>query len=123
MRSFRRQERGSASAGKVFLFLTQRVWTKAGIMTNQEWESGMNDLRQAQMATQRLIELNIKAFDQRLEKVDQRVDKIDQRLEKLTRTVEKLSDQMLELRAAVASLVTTVDRFIQGGSNGQKGAA
>ncbi len=94
-------------------------------MTNQEWESGMNDLRQAQLATQRLIELNIAAFDKRLEATDK---KWDQRFDRLTSIVESYQAQnqaqIAELRAAMTSLVAHIDNYIQGrGPNGQKGTS
>ena len=88
-------------------------------MTSQEWESGMNELRQAQLATQRLIELNIAAFDKRLEAMDK---KWDERFDRLTSIVEKYQaqnqEQISELRAAMVSLVATVDSFIKARPNG-----
>ena len=101
-------------------------------MTNQEWESGMNDLRQAQLATQRLLELNIAAFDKRLEESERKREETDrkwnERFDRLTSLVEshdhqmaEFRDGMLELRAAMVSLASTLDTFIKGRTNGRKG--
>jgi hypothetical protein len=106
-------------------------------MTNQEWESGMNDLRQAQLATQRLLELNIAAFDRRMEATENRWEKRmdaaedswekrmeatdkkwNERFDRLASMAESHESQILELRAAMVSLVTTVDNFIKARPNG-----
>src|SRR5258708_5052229 len=98
-------------------------------MTNQEWGSAMKDLRQTQLASQPLIALNIKAFERRLEEADKRWEATDkswnERFDRLTAIVESHGSQtaelrsgMLELRAAMVSLASTLDTFIKGRTNG-----
>jgi hypothetical protein len=129
-------------------------------MTNQDWELRMNELRDAQLATQRLIEHNEKSWNQRFEDQrkeskaqqadwndrfgtvtaavqslitvgrihEQRLAKSEDRLarfeellarseERLARSEDRLAkseDGVAEMRAALSSLIQTIDRFIRG---------
>jgi hypothetical protein len=96
-------------------------------MTNQEWEGRMNELRDAQLVTQRLMELNERRWNERFEEMHaglhvlvSRVDRHDVEIAEFRSGMLEFSSGMLELRAAMASLVEHIDRFIQGRqSNGQ----
>ena len=105
-------------------------------MTNQEWEQGMNELRDAQLATQRLIERNETSWYERFEA--ERVNwnerfvaeqtRWDERFETLTSTVRDLisvgriheqrlanvEEGIAEMRAALTSMMRSMDRFIRG---------
>lgn len=76
-------------------------------MTNQEWENRMNELRDAQLVTQRLMELNERKWNERFERHDNEIAQLR------SGTLE-LSSGVLELRSAMASLIQHIDRFIQG---------
>ena len=69
-------------------------------MKDQDWESKINELRDAQLVTQRLMELNERKWDARFER--------------LTSVVERHDNEIAELRAAMASLIEHIDQFIQG---------
>jgi hypothetical protein len=123
-------------------------------MATEEWEQKMNELRDAQLATQRLIEHNERSWRERFEadrqdwsqrfeaqQVDwsrrfdtQQVD-WNRRIETLIGSVQSLvsivqgheqrlgntEDEIAAMRAALTSLMQTVDRFIRGQqSNGHQ---
>jgi len=86
-------------------------------MNNQDWESRINELRDAQLVAQRLME--------KLErKVDEHEDGIAEKRSAITTSAShggELHEATGELQAAMISLVAQIDRFVQGrGSNGHQ---
>jgi hypothetical protein len=83
-------------------------------MPDQEWENKMNELRDSQLVTQRL-----------LERLEGTVGQIGEHVQVLTSVVLRHENEIAELRsrrksdiselrAMLASLITNIDRFIQG---------
>jgi hypothetical protein len=90
-------------------------------MSDQEWVRKMNELRDAQLVTQRLMELNERKWDARFEEWEARSEEWDARFATLTSVVEAhenrlalAEDSMAELRAALSSLIANMDSFIKG---------
>ena len=122
-------------------------------MTNEQWEVGMQELRDAEIATQhllgklaerhdtdfaglrdaqlvtqRVMQLNEKKWDERFEKLTETVENLTGTVGNLTGTVEKLagtverialSDEqsqarISELQGMMNSLIANIDRFVQG---------
>ncbi|MBI2818229.1 MAG: hypothetical protein HYX72_14940 [Acidobacteria bacterium] len=73
-------------------------------MKNQDWESKINELRDAQLVKQRLIELNERRWNERFERNEHIWNQ----------RFERHDNEIAELRATMASLIEHVDRFIQG---------
>lgn len=73
-------------------------------MTEQEWESKMNELRDAPLVAQRLIEMNERRWNERFERNEHIWN------ERFARH----DNEIAELRAAMASLIEHLDQFIQG---------
>jgi len=68
-------------------------------------DNDIQQLRDSQLVTQRLMELNERRWNARFERHDEEI--------------AELRTGMLELRAAMTSLIAQIDRFIQGhGSEG-----
>jgi len=72
-------------------------------MTNQDWESRMNELRDSQLVSQKL-----------LERLEGTVNQIGENTVYLQKQVQAHEHDISELRAMMASLITNIDRFIQG---------
>jgi hypothetical protein len=79
-------------------------------MSDQEWDRKMNELRDSQLVTQRL-----------LDQLEVKMDDTNEQVRALTSVVlqhesrfDKHDDEMAEIRAALASLISNIDRFIQG---------
>ena len=111
---------------------------------NQEWETKMNDLRdaqlvtqhllgalaerhdreigelrEAQLVTQRLIEVNEKNWNRRFEQMVERMELMVEAQQATQATVDSLVGAQQATQATVDSLIVAIDRFIQGrGSDG-----
>jgi hypothetical protein len=83
------------------------VQQESDLMTNQEWEERLNDLRDAQVVTQRLMELNERNWERRFEQLTDTVDDI-------ASAVVQLADAQRITQASLDSLIGNIDRFIQG---------
>ena len=73
---------------------TNLVDVTAGL---RDVKDGIRELKDAQIVTQRLMELNERRWNERFERLE-----------------ESHQDGMAELRSSMNSLITNIDRFIQG---------
>ena len=104
---------------------------------NQEWESKMNELRDAQLVTQHLLGALAERHDreigelreaqlvtQRLIQVNERnwnrrFEQLVERFEQMVVRFEQIVEAQQATQAKVDSLIVAIDRFIQGrGSDG-----
>ena len=69
-------------------------------MANEEWASKMDELRDAQLVTQRLMDRHEREWNERFARLEAKV--------------ESHEDGIAEMRAAMSSLFKRMDRFIQG---------
>src|SRR5579871_972415 len=93
-------------------------------MANQEWENRMNELRDSQLVTQRLLERlegSVGRLGDNVEHMEARVDRIGEAVEIIATNTIRLQEQarahendIVELRSAMISLIANIDRFIQG---------
>ena len=94
-------------------------------MTNQEWESRMNELRDAQLFTQQMLQKLAERHDNDIIQlreahlVTQRLMELNERRwsERFQRHDDQIAEfraGMLELRVAMSSLIAHIDRFVQG---------
>jgi hypothetical protein len=90
---------------------------------NQEWESKMNELRDAQLVTQHLLGALAERHDREIgelreaQLVTQRLIEVNER--HWNRRFEQIVEAQQATQAKVDSLIGAIDRFIQGrGSDG-----
>ncbi len=76
-------------------------------MSDHEWVGRLNELRDAQLVTQRLIELNERNWERRFEQLTDTVNHI-------ASAVIQLADAQRITQASLDSLIGNIDRFIQG---------
>ena len=97
---------------------------------NQEWESKMNELRDAQLVTQHLLGALAERHDREIgdlreaQLVTQRLIEVNERnwtrrFEQIVERLEQMVEAQQATQATVDSLIVAIGRFIQGrGSDG-----
>ena len=90
-------------------------------MANSEWQEKMNELRDAQLVTQRLMEVNERRWNERFEKHDGMIAKHDEAIAKHDEAIAKHDEALARMEAAMYRLFEHIDQFIQGKqSNGHE---
>ena len=97
-------------------------------MANSEWQEKMNELRDAQLVTQRLMEVNERRWNERFEKHDamiakhnEAIAKHDEAIAKHDEAIAKHDEALARMEAAMYRLFEHIDQFIQGKqSNGHE---
>jgi hypothetical protein len=83
-------------------------------MTNQDWEQRMSELRDAQLVTQRLMERNEKDWNGRFETMISGVQSLVSIVHSHEQRLGNAEDEIAAMRAALTSMMQSIDRFIRG---------
>jgi exonuclease VII small subunit len=83
-------------------------------MTFEEMERGINEIRDVQLVTARLMDRHERDWKERFERAENRVERLEAGLEHLLRAMQSHEDGIAEMRAAMVKLFDRMDRFIQG---------
>ena len=83
-------------------------------MTFEEMEKSIQEIRDVQLVTARLMDRNERESKERFDRAEERIERLEAGIEHLLRAMQSHEGGIAEMRSAMVKLFDRMDRFIQG---------